>query len=252
MSSKTTKWLCCQLGAREHYAIPRALFRLTLLEQLVTDGWTAPSWFLSKLSGLSFASRFHQELRDAPVVSFNSSLMTFELFARARQLGDWRKIIARNRWFQQHVCSFLRSQPSTFKSQPTLLSYSYTALEPFRHAKSQGWKTVLVQIDPGPEEERIVAKEVARVPHFASGWQPAPAEYWASWRKECALADRIVVNSEWSREGLLRSGVPAEKLSVIPLAYEPLVVKDQKPAAFAQASAASETAAFRLDPNHYT
>src|SRR5262249_23556721 len=48
----------------------------------------------------------------------------------------------------------------------------------------------------------------------------APANYWDSWREECELADRIVVNSEWSRQGLVRSGVPSERLSVIPLAYE--------------------------------
>jgi len=100
------------------------------------------------------------------------------------------------------------------------LSYSYAALEPFRYAKAHGWKTLLVQIDPGPEEEAIVAEEVARVPHLAAEWQPAPPEYWAFWREECNLADRIVVNSEWSREGLVRGGVPREKLSVIPLAYE--------------------------------
>ena len=71
-----------------------------------------------------------------------------------------------------------------------------------------------------PEEEAIVAQEAARVPELAGCWQPAPAEYWALWREECNLADRIVVNSEWSREGLIRGGVPGEKLSVIPLAYE--------------------------------
>jgi glycosyltransferase involved in cell wall biosynthesis len=228
MSSKTTKWLCCQLGAREHYAIPRALIRLTLLERLVTDEWVPPSSFLAKLSKPRLADRFHDELRNAPVTSFNSSLIVFELLARARRLGEWGKIIARNRWFQHNACSFLRSQLSTLNSQPILLSYSYTALEPFRHAKSQGWKTVLVQIDPGPEEERIVAEEVARVPALAGDWQPAPREYWASWQKECELADRIVVNSEWSREGLIRSGVPTEKLSVIPLAYEPPDVGGQK------------------------
>ena len=79
---------------------------------------------------------------------------------------------------------------------------------------------MLVQIDPGPEEEKIVAEEAARVPELAGEWQPAPAEYWTSWREECKLADRIVVNSEWSREGLVRGGVPGEKISVIPLAYE--------------------------------
>jgi len=30
------KWVCCQLGAREHYAIPRALFRTGMLGCLVT------------------------------------------------------------------------------------------------------------------------------------------------------------------------------------------------------------------------
>ena len=65
-----------------------------------------------------------------------------------------------------------------------------------------------------------MAEEAARVPELAAGWQPAPPEYWAFWREECKLADRIVVNSEWSREGLVRGGVPGEKISVIPLAYE--------------------------------
>ena len=51
-------------------------------------------------------------------------------------------------------------------------------------------------------------------------WKPAPAEYWNSWRNECALADQIVVNSSWSRDALLSEGVPAEKVSVVPLAYE--------------------------------
>jgi glycosyltransferase involved in cell wall biosynthesis len=172
--------------------------------------------------------RFHKELRDARVTAFNSSLILFETLARARGLNGWANIIARNRWFQRKVVSFLRSQLSTINYQPTLLSYSYTALEPFRYAKAHGWKTLLVQIDPGPEEEAIVAEEVAREPELAAGWQAAPAEYWTLWRDECKLADRIVVNSEWSREGLIRGGVPREKISVIPLAYETPEVRSQE------------------------
>jgi len=212
-------WLCCQLGAREQYAIPRALVRLSVLDWLITDAWVPRSSSLAKLCGSRLAGRFHNELRDAHVMAFNSSLILFELLARARRLGEWGRIIARNRWFQQNVCSFLHSQLTAIDYKPIVLSYSYIALEPFRYAKSRRWKTVLVQIDPGPEEERIVADEVARVPELAGEWQPAPAEYWALWREECDLADHIVVNSEWSREGLIRSGVPGEKLSVIPLAY---------------------------------
>ena len=42
--------------------------------------------------------------------AFNSSLILFEIFSRARRLGEWERIVARNRWFQQKVCSCLRSQ----------------------------------------------------------------------------------------------------------------------------------------------
>jgi glycosyltransferase involved in cell wall biosynthesis len=158
------------------------------------------------------------------VKAFNSSLILFEMLARARGLTGWTKIIGCNRWFQRKIVSFLRSQLSTLNSQPILLSYSYTALEPFRYAKANGWKTLLVQIDPGPEEERIVAEEAARVPQLSADWQAAPPEYWDLWREECKLADRIVVNSEWSRTGLTKAGVIGEKLTVIPLAYEDLGV----------------------------
>src|SRR5439155_22567850 len=91
-----------------------------------------------------------------------------DTLVRERGLRGWAKIIARKDWFQRNVVSYLRSPLSTLNYQPVLLSYSYTALEPFRYAKANGWKTVLVQIDPGPEEEKIVAEEVARVPHWVA------------------------------------------------------------------------------------
>jgi len=222
------KWLCCQLGAREHYAIPRALFRLGTLDWLVTDAWIPPSSVLPKISGRSLADRFHNELSDARVLAFNSSAILFEMLARARRLTEWETIIERNQWFQRKVIGALKSQLSTRSGQPILLSYSYAALEPFLFAKSRGWKTLLLQIDPGPEEQRIVAEEVARVPALAGEWQVAPVDYWSSWRQECDLADCIIVNSEWSREGLMRSGIPTQKLTLIPLAYEASEGGDQK------------------------
>ena len=222
------KWICCQLGAREHYAVPRALLSRGLLGYLVTDAWVPPSSILTKISAGRLADRFHNDLSDARVIAFNSSVILFETLVRARRLKEWKTIIARNRWFQRKVVGALKSQPSTLKYQPIFLSYSYAALEPFRFAKLRGWKTLLFQIDPGPEEERIVSQEVARVPALAGEWHAAPADYWASWRQECDFADRIIVNSEWSREGLIRSGIPSEKLTLIPLAYGTSEVGDKK------------------------
>jgi glycosyltransferase involved in cell wall biosynthesis len=108
-----------------------------------------------------------------------------------------------------------RPTPST-----TLFAYSYTALELFRYAKEQGWSTVLGQIDPGPEEERIVQKEHQRYASIVSQWKPAPPSYWTTWRKELALADRVIVNSEWSRRCLMGEEGVEGKVEVLPLVYE--------------------------------
>src|SRR5205823_11902621 len=51
---------------------------------------------------------------------------------------------------------------------------------------------------------------------------------------------------------LIRSGVATEKLSVIPLAYEPPSLAGQKSAAFAEAPAARELGVARLYPDRFT
>src|SRR5206468_1485397 len=81
--------------------------------------------------------------------------------------------------------------------------------------------TVLGQIDPGPVEEDIVARLSRRNPGYKDAWIPAPGSYWDSWREECCLADRIIVNSDWAHRSLLTAGVPDGKLDIIPLAFQP-------------------------------
>jgi glycosyltransferase involved in cell wall biosynthesis len=175
--------------------------------------------------------------------------MAFELAARVRKPLGLPLSVARNRWFQSRVAGHLAALPAEMgtgieahaaspaplrargeahpvssqegDSRPVVFSYSYTALAPFRVAKARGWRTVLGQIDPGPPEERIVAELRSRYPQYAGAWQPAPAEYWAAWREECSLADVVMVNSDWSQEALRAEGVPAEKIVVVPLAYDP-------------------------------
>ena len=232
IASGSPKWICCQLGAREHYAVPRGLDRNRALDQLITDAWVRPRFATANPSfgGSGVAERFHGELRDARVTAFNWSLVAFEMLARARRLRGWPLIIARNNWFERKACDWLRRNADTLKAEKLksetlkteliIFAYSYAARDIFRFAKQRGWKTVLGQIDPGPVEEKIVAEETARVPELAGDWQPAPVKYWDNWQEECSLADHIIVNSEWSRTCLEKAGVNGSKLSVVPLAYE--------------------------------
>jgi glycosyltransferase involved in cell wall biosynthesis len=211
----TQTWLCCQLGAREHYAVPRALQLNGLLDQLVTDLWIRPGTLLHSWQK-SLHGRFHRDLADAHISAPNLAALSFELKASLARENGWKLIGDRNAWFQRHAVSELaRSQAI---GRHTVFAYSYAAREIFEFARGRGWRTVLGQIDPGPAEEQIVASlDDIQTTH----WKPAPPAYWDNWRAECALADKIIVNSNWSRDALLSQGVPAEKLHVVPLAYEP-------------------------------
>ena len=295
METSQTKWICAQLGAREHYAIPRALHAEGLLAGLFTDAWVEPGNPLGLLKR-SLRERYHAELADAAVLSANVPLLAFEAGARVKGWTGWNRIMARNEWFQRQILKKLKTemlkaalgqrdsgqrddgqrgaeggeltkaesgkqkaeklksgdtspgahlirpaatfsperrrespqsgeevnfQHSTRNSQPILFSYSYTALELFRFAKSRGWKTVLGQIDAGPEMGRIVHRLEQQHPEYQSRSDAPPKNYWEAWRDECALADRIVVNSEWSRQALEWEGIRAGKIRVVPLAYVP-------------------------------
>lgn len=205
-------WLCCQLGAREHYAIPRALQRRGLLQELITDLWIRPGSVLRSVRG-GLAGRFHPSLSSARVTAPNASALTFAVRSSLTGETGWNLINKRNDWFQRLVVAQLRQRDNQLDS---VFAYSYAAKDILEFARARGWRTVLGQIDPGPVEERIVAKLNNR-----NGWQPAPPEYWKRWRSECDLADQIVVNSDWSRDALLSEGVTPEKIRVVPLAFEP-------------------------------
>jgi glycosyltransferase involved in cell wall biosynthesis len=212
-------WICCQIGAREHYAIPRALHRRGVLELLLTDLWVPPGHPLRTIRP-SLSQRFHPELENARVISGNLRSIALELQNRIKGRHGWPGIIHRNNWFQEWAARQLQSIPEDGR-QRVLFAYSYAARRQFQVARRRGWQTILGQIDPGPRHEEIVAEEVKTHPTVRTDWKPAPQDYWRAWSQEYELADVVVVNSQWSRRCLLAAGVPAGKMQVIPLAYEP-------------------------------
>lgn len=224
MLKKSSSWLCCQIGAREHYAIPRALHQAGQLANLITDAWVPSDSGLNRLpqgSLTNLRERFHQDLAAVPVMSFTGSLIGFEIGQRIKKTSGWERIIARNNWFQKRALASLKSITPQLNYRPILFSYSYAALELFRYAKSQGWYTILGQIDPGIIEEQLVLEEHDRQDVYQSSLQLAPPNYWSNWREECLLADQILVNSAWSNQALQQAGISKHKINIIPLAYQP-------------------------------
>lgn len=208
----------CQLGARENYMMGRALASSGKLSALITDAWQTPGSLPARLSG-RLRDRYHPQLAEARVEAPRYLYFARELGGRYLGGGGWRRIMARNEWFEAMAARRLRALVKEGVPCDTVFAYSYAAGPIFRAAKSLGLRTVLGQIDPGPAEDEIVG-ELYRRAGQAERYEKIPASYWSRWREEIALSDVVVANSDWSKRALVRVGVPEEKISVVPLAYD--------------------------------
>ena len=216
------QWICCQLGAREHYAIPRVLHSQEKLKLLITDAYISPKSALNILPKSWFANlkqRNHHELETADIQAYNNSLVFWELRQRRQNNRSWNRIIARNQWWQQKVLKTLEELDLTDKNI-TLFAYSYAARDLLKYAQKKGWKTVLGQIDPGIIETKLVLKANKNYSQYQSNLANIPLEYWSNWREELTIADRIMVNSPWSKQAIEQAGVATAKIEVVPLAYQ--------------------------------
>ena len=221
--SPGTQWLCCQLGAREHFAVARGLHRRGSLAALITDAWAPPGSQWSMLpgeTGRRLSERYSPDLAAATVRSFTGSLIAHEGWWRMRGLGGWPVVLERNRWFQTRAADAIANLAPRSSTPVAVFAHSYAALAAFRQAKSRGYATVLGQIDPGEEHLRVVQDVARRWPEFGPPLDPPPPVYFHDWREECQLADRIIVNSQWSRDLLERARIDPSKIEVVPLPFE--------------------------------
>lgn len=220
-STNAGAWICFQVGGREHYAIPRALGRMGVLDAVVTDIWSpprSPGRLLPGRLGTLMRSRYHNELSDANVIGFNQGALTQEVAARLGGNRGWEQILERNRWFQKNAVKTLKKLMARKNPPTTVFAYSYAAKEIFKVAHAGGATTILGQIDPGPREMELV--HAIEASHGVPLSQAPPPAYWESWRDEVDLADVVVANSAWSQQLLIESGASPSKIKIVPLVYE--------------------------------
>lgn len=214
-------WNCCLLGRRENYAIPRALAAVGEDVRLFTEAWCPPGlpWSVLRASA-GFRARYHPALAEVPVKSATANYLGREFLEALEGSSGWGRIMRRNEWFSAAAARSLEEWIPNAQSDVAVFVYSYTALDVFRLARKLGWKTVLGQIDAGPRLESIVRDAAQEFPWLGNAPPIAPSGYWDAWREECELADRIVVNSSWTRQCMLDLGIPEQKLAVIPLVVD--------------------------------
>jgi glycosyltransferase involved in cell wall biosynthesis len=223
------KWFCAQIGAREHYAVARALHKRGRLASLYTDFWAGPivrKLAIGRLRPL--AARFHPELEKAEIISWNFRALGWKFLLRQKAKSRNQKIetgdlysgfIEVGNRFAIQVMESLKRR-SDLSSDSIFFTYDTGALEALELCRERGIKCILNQMDPNRVEVELVRAEEKQWPGWALEAVQVPDEYFSRREREWALADRVVVNSEFSRQALLRQGVSAEKLFVLPLCYE--------------------------------
>lgn len=223
------QWHVAQLGAREHYAVPRALVRRGRLVRFYTDAWCR--WGRSLLRRgpgpvRAFANRYHDDLAEASVTAFNGRAVWNVVRRRLRDRYREPSALAEHHvqegaWFGRRVRAELRTNGPLDPERHAFFGFSTGSLEVLTALAEQNILTVLDQVSPGRVEYEIVMEEVDRWPNWV---KHPPSEATALQRRVAAewdAASLILVNSEWSRSALLDQGVPDEKLIVVPGAYEP-------------------------------
>lgn len=224
---RAPRWIVSQEGSRQSYAVPLAFHRLGVMRLLYADIWCRFGRSLLRRGAAgarALAGRFNSEIPSDRVISFNSSAILAKMsqhFQRGRQstteLGESHCRFGR--WFAQRVSDHLQALDLDAASD-LFFGFDTNSLETLETLKRRGIFTVLDQVDAGRVHEDIVIEETERWP----GWQKFPGRmpqcYWNRRSAEWALADLVLVNSEWSRQATIQQGVPAGKIIVVPLAID--------------------------------
>jgi glycosyltransferase involved in cell wall biosynthesis len=218
-------WIVSQIGARQHYGVPRGFFYKDELRLLYTEAWCRWGGSLLKRGNKpmrAFSGRYHPDIPASKVVSFNFHAIYAQIqdYRVTRSLEEQHLEYLRvGRWFASSVARDL-SRRRLNAANDVFFGFNTGCLETFNMLRERGVPTICDQIDPAMVEEELVHQESVKWP----GWQKAagriPEVYWQRMREEWAAASMILVNSNWSKQALIKQGVPPEKVFIVPVAYE--------------------------------
>lgn len=224
-----------QIGAREHYAVPRMLHELGLLRHMYTDVYAGPGSALHLPIAIARRLGFRKRLKK---LSDRTSSLPKEKVRANNLLGLQKHISLRNsstvleetREFHDFQNQLSRWTVGQMTAPPDAIVGFRGSDELFQslHPNSA---CILDQIDGAVYEVDIIKREQQAYPH----WLPAHnvtntseadgEESWLAFERvrlarEWNLADIIVCNSNWTKTCLKNTGVDQDKCVVVPLAYE--------------------------------
>lgn len=214
--------LCSQFGARQNYEIPKRLSETQELSLLVTDFWNPLGDILNFRHKIWPSALRRAGSRCCPGIP--SSNIRIDLRVAFAQTHMPKSGAERGEEFARLFADLARFTAKCARrvEHDRMFAFCGAALEALEEEKALGLISVLDQYDTGLELEQTIESETIRFREFGQQVMKLPGWYYERLREEWRIADRIIVNSSWTRQSLLRSGVPAEKIIVIPLSIPPL------------------------------
>lgn len=213
-----------QLGARMHYAVPRILHEVGLLNRLYTDicavkGW--PRW-LQVLPRSFRAGGVERLLGRVPDGIPQDRITAFTNFGARYVWERFRasshsETIAAHLWagrtFGRHVLS------DGLAGADTVYTFNSAGLELLQYADKHGLKGIVEQtIAPRRYEWQILDEEQARHPAWEERTKKGrhASDFIEREEKEWEHADMIVCGSAFVRDGIAECGGPVGKCIVVP------------------------------------
>ena len=216
--------IVAQLGARRHYAVPRALHEEGLLTTLFTDAcaefmpWSA----FRRLVPRTFQPRALRSIVDRRIDGVDKSrlsglLSTFlssRIGAKRARDGEHRAEF----WVRQNKAFGRAVASRNWGDADTIYGFNGAALEIFEEAKKRGIRCVLDQTAaPWKFNTRLLQGEMEKWP----GWECDPIDIDPNGvmtgreEREWELADRVICGSEFVIEAAKEVGAPIEKFKVV-------------------------------------
>lgn len=160
------QWIVSQPGARQHYAVPRALYRRGALDTFYTDAWCRFGCRLMRYGPLplrAFANRSHSELPDDRVKSWNGRAFGHALSGLLRKrFGSpadvYRHHVLVGRAFAMRVAHELEYR-QVDPARHAFFGFSTASLETLQYLDEAGVRSIVDQISPGPLGLRIFIEE---------------------------------------------------------------------------------------------
>lgn len=204
-------------GARDKYSVAKFFDKKNKLLFLITDYWLRlDSVFVPKRIKNKINRRYDSQLTKLNVFSYTLTQIVFSLVIKKVSKSKFQRWVNHDKRFAKFVLSKIKSR------KPNLLwGFTNANLEILEYFKNDlSILKVHNQIDPGIEYYDIQYQLWLENKNYEDQPEKLPDYFESRLRREWELADLIVVNSQYSKECLIKHGAIEKKIKILPLIYD--------------------------------